>query len=50
MTKLICHVSDLHGELPEFEGLGQCDIIVNSGDWMPTKGRRMGERIQPRST
>jgi len=27
--------------------LGEFDIIVHSGDFLPTKGRRMGERIRP---
>lgn len=41
----ILHVSDLHGTLPKIAG--EWDVMCNTGDWMPTKGRRMGEMIRP---
>lgn len=43
----ILHVSDTHGNLPELDK--EADIIVHSGDFLPTKGRRMGERIRARA-
>jgi len=46
MTLRIAHVSDSHGTLPEIPF--DFDAIVHSGDFLPTKGRRMGERINAR--
>lgn len=43
----LCHVSDTHGLDISQIPLDGIDVIVHSGDFQPTKGRRMGERIQP---
>lgn len=45
----ILHVSDLHGTMPEIVD-DSWDVMVNTGDWQPTKGRRAGDdKIRPRA-
>lgn len=43
----ILHTSDTHGADLSAIPLDGIDVIVHSGDFQPTKGRRMGERIRP---
>lgn len=45
----ILHVSDLHGTMPKIVD-DSWDVMVNTGDWQPTKGRRAGDdKIRPRA-
>jgi Icc-related predicted phosphoesterase len=43
----LLHLSDTHGADIMQIPLNGIDVIVHSGDFQPTKGRRMGERIRP---
>lgn len=40
----IAHISDLHGDFPT---LPECDLVINSGDWMPnSKFRQFGNELE----
>lgn len=40
----ICHISDLHSDLPT---LPDCDLVINSGDWMPNSAfRKYGNELE----
>ena len=43
----ILHMSDTHGSDITVLPLDDVDIVIHSGDFMPTKGRRPGARIDP---
>lgn len=44
----ICHLSDTHGSVPQIDQLGLIDVVVHSGDLMPSFSRGIKVIEEPR--